>query len=220
MSPLADYEAPQGEIVIQDLETLKVISDDLRLRLIQILRGQPRTVKDLAGETGVPQKSLYYHVALLEEHGLIRVVRTRIVRGINEKWYQATARLVRLDDAILSAPGAERDEGLTAMVRTALTQTRDDLAARVSAGLLDPAEDTSSDRRLLSTWVLGRLSTEQAEEFYSRLDAVLRDFPVLPRGANPEPDQQTYRLLLAFYPTDAPVSTVDIPKQESGEAET
>jgi len=220
MSPLADYEAPQGEIVIQDLETLKVISDDLRLRLIQILRGKPRTVKDLAGETGVPQKSLYYHVALLEEHGLIRVVRTRIVRGINEKWYQATARLVRLDDAILSAPGAERDEGLAAMVRTALTQTRDDIAARVSAGLLDPAEDASSDRRLLSTWVLGRLSTEQAEEFYIRLDAVLRDFPVLPRDANPEPDQQTYRLLLAFYPADAPVTTVDTPKQESGEAET
>jgi len=193
---------PLPEMVISDLETLKVISDDLRLRLIQALRGAPRTVKELASEMGVPQKSLYYHVGLLEDHGLIRSVRTRAVRGITEKWYQATAYLIRLDDAVLSETSPVRDEGLAALVTTAFNQTRDDIVTRSQVGLLDLAVDASRERRLCSTWVLGQLSDEQADEFYSRLDALLRHFPVLPRVGNPRPTGHTYRLLMAFYPVD------------------
>jgi len=193
---------PLPEMVISDLETLKVISDDLRLRLIQALRGAPRTVKELASEMGVPQKSLYYHVGLLEDHGLIRSVRTRVVRGITEKWYQATAYLIRLDGAVLSETSPVRDEGLAALVTTALNQTRDDIVTRSQSGLLDPAFDAPRERRLLSTWVLGQLSDERADEFYSRLDALLRDFPVLPPAGNPGPTGHRYRLLMAFYPVD------------------
>ncbi len=200
---------PLPEMVISDLETLKVISDDLRLRLIQALRGAPRTVKELAGEMGIPQKSLYYHVGLLEDHGLIRSVRTRLVRGITEKWYQATAYLIRLDGAVLSETSPVRDEGLAALVTTALNQTRDDIVTRSQSGLLDPAVDAPRERRLLSTWVLGQLSDEQADEFYSRLDALLRDFPVLPPAGNPRPTGHRYRLLMAFYPVDARDAVTD-----------
>jgi len=166
------------------------------------LRGAPRTVKELASEMGVPQKSLYYHVGLLENHGLIRPVRTRAIRGITEKWYQATAYLIRLDGAVLSETSPVRDEGLAALITTALNQTRDDIVARTQAGLLDPAFDAPRERRLSSTWVLGQLSDERADEFYSRLDALLRDFPVLPPAGNPGPTGRTYRLLMAFYPVD------------------
>ena len=206
---------PLPEMVISDLETLKVISDDLRLRLIQALRGAPRTVKELASEMGVPQKSLYYHVGLLEDHGLIRSVRTRAVRGITEKWYQATAYLIRLDDAVLSETSPVRDEGLAALVTTAFNQTRDDIVTRSQVGLLDPAVDAPRERRLCSTWVLGQLSDEQADEFYSRLDALLRDFPVLPRAGNPRPAWHTYRLLMAFYPVD---DTDSVSDQEMGDS--
>ncbi len=215
MSSPQHESVPLPELVISDLETLKVISDDLRLRLIQALRGVPRTVKELAIETNVPQKSLYYHVGLLEDHGLIRVVRTRAVRGITEKWYRATSYLIRLDDAVLSEASPVRKQGLAAIVNTAFTQTRDDILTRVQSGLLDSAPDASRDRRLLTSWVLGHLSNERADEFYVRFGDLLRAFPVLPRGAKPRRTESTYRLLVAFYPVDDAAAVGD---QDVGDA--
>ncbi len=204
-----DGDLPRQQLIISDLATLKVVSDDLRLRVIQALREEPHTVKNLAGMLGVPQKGLYYHVGLLEQHGLIRVVRTRMVRGITEKWYRATAHLIRLDDAILAEPSPAREEGLAALVTTALNQTRDDIVSRVQAGLLDVAPSTPRHQRLLSTWILGDLPDEQADEFYSRLDALLRDFPVLPDQDPIDSDGRRYRLVLAFYPVSGRLLSAD-----------
>ncbi len=193
-----DGDLPRQQLIISDLATLKVVSDDLRLRVIQALREEPHTVKNLAGMLGVPQKGLYYHVGLLEQHGLIRVVRTRMVRGITEKWYRATAHLIRLDNAVLAERSPAREEGLAALVTTALNQTRDDIVSRVQAGLLDVAPSTPRHQRLLSTWTLGDLpderADERADEFYSRLDALLRDFPVLPDRDPTDSDGRRYRL--------------------------
>src|SRR5688572_10061938 len=78
-------------LIVTDLETLKLISDPLRLRMLELLRGEPRTVKELARALGVAPTKLYYHVKLLLERELIRVAETRIVSGITEKRYQVTA---------------------------------------------------------------------------------------------------------------------------------
>ena len=73
--------------VIEDLATLRLLSDPLRLRLIEELGVQPTTVKALARAMGMKPNRLYYHVNLLEQHGLVRVTQTRIVSGIVERTY-------------------------------------------------------------------------------------------------------------------------------------
>ncbi|MBX6342634.1 MAG: helix-turn-helix transcriptional regulator [Thermomicrobiaceae bacterium] len=92
----ARHHEPAGAapdvFVIRDLETLRAVSDPLRLRLFELLRGGPRTVKQLAAALDLPPTRLYYHVGQLEAHGLVRVVDTRVVSGIIEKRYQATAQ--------------------------------------------------------------------------------------------------------------------------------
>lgn len=50
-----------------------------RLRILGLLRREPRTLKQLVAELDLPTTRLYYHVNLLESHGLIRAVETRIV---------------------------------------------------------------------------------------------------------------------------------------------
>lgn len=112
--------------VIDDLATLRVLSDPLRLRLIELLGVQPATVKTLAKALGVKPNRLYYHVNLLEEHGLVRVTASRMVSGIVERTYGLVARHIAVDDnlampaelrramtdTILSVVGAELEQAL------------------------------------------------------------------------------------------------------------
>lgn len=88
-----DTEIPAETLQIDDLETLKVVADPRRKQLIDLLRQDAATVKELAATLHVSPKSLYYHVNLLQKHGLIRVVDTRLVSGITEKRYRTTAYL-------------------------------------------------------------------------------------------------------------------------------
>src|SRR5215472_3478772 len=92
-----DNVLPEDFCMISDLETLKVVTDPLRLNLVNLLRGEPRTAKELAKILHLSQTKLYYHIGLLEQHGLIRVVGTRLVSGILEKQYQATAYKLSVD---------------------------------------------------------------------------------------------------------------------------
>ena len=117
---LPDYK------VITDLATLRVLSDPLRLRLIELLGVKPATVKALAIALGVKPNRLYYHVNLLEEHGLVRVTASRMVSGIIERTYGLVARHIAVDDnlampaelkramtdTILAVVGAELDQAL------------------------------------------------------------------------------------------------------------
>jgi DNA-binding transcriptional ArsR family regulator len=52
---------PDELFLIQDVETLKVVADPLRLRLLVLLRDQPQPAKSLAKALDVPIKKLYYH---------------------------------------------------------------------------------------------------------------------------------------------------------------
>src|SRR5215204_4411779 len=88
---------PAPEFVVSDLETLKVVSDPLRIQLLELLVRGPRTVKQLASEMGTTSTKLYYHMSLLEERGIVRVISTRVVSGIIEKQYAITAYSFRPD---------------------------------------------------------------------------------------------------------------------------
>src|SRR3954452_11214244 len=70
---LADRAAKEGiepERLISDVETLKAISDPLRLKILEVMDaqfGEPWSVKELASALDVPQTRLYHHVELLLE---------------------------------------------------------------------------------------------------------------------------------------------------------
>ena len=74
------------EFLVDDLEMLKVIAHNTRLDILQSLK-KPKTVKEIARLLKLPATKLYYHVNLMEKHGLIQVVETNIVSGIVEKKY-------------------------------------------------------------------------------------------------------------------------------------
>jgi DNA-binding transcriptional ArsR family regulator len=210
---------PEDIFMIDTLDTLKVVADPLRLRILELLRGQPHTVKQLAAALRTPLKKLYYHVNLLEEHGLIRVLSTRVVSGIIEKQYQVTAYRLSVDRTLLSPASEAQDDGLDAFLSMILDQTKSEIKKSVRAGLVELGREKSMRERGL---VLGRrwmrLSPERADAFLERLSELQNEFET-PDVAN-EPDARFYEILLGFYQTEPPDKrkTDDTPESEGDES--
>jgi DNA-binding transcriptional ArsR family regulator len=72
----------------------------VRLQILQALAEKPRTTQEIAEVLPtVSQPSLYRHLKMLLEGGMVVVVETRQVRGIQEKRYQlAQAPHLSMDD--------------------------------------------------------------------------------------------------------------------------
>jgi DNA-binding transcriptional ArsR family regulator len=219
----------EERVIIRDLETLKVLADPLRLRIIETIGQRPHTVKQVAKALGMPPNKLYYHVNLLEEHGLIRVVDTRIVSGIIEKIYLSAAKSYTPARDLFS-PGASGEENsLSIMLDGLFEQTRQGMLASLEAGLLevgDPdAGDDGDDEQCRLNLMLSRLrlDDDSALEFNQRLNALIKEYH--DKGDNPQtPDNaaptRPYRLLLAFFPQvdidDTDDLTDEVPPQDDG----
>jgi DNA-binding transcriptional ArsR family regulator len=87
-----DYAA-KDTMIVAEPKQLKAMADPLRAKLIQLLRDRARSTQELAEELTVPKGTIGHHLKVLESAGLIRVVRTRKVRAMTEKFYGRTARL-------------------------------------------------------------------------------------------------------------------------------
>ena len=188
---------PQAEFVIQDIETLRAISDPLRIRLLELM-AQPQTVKEIAAQLGVGKTKLYYHLNLLEKHGIIRVARTRVVSGIIEKSYQVAAFSFRPAKELLLRGDEGKAHGV-AIVESILDATRTDLTHSLNTGQAALGEAVQAKQLLLGRVVMS-LTPEQAVSFYERFEALLTE---VAQYEKPTIGGQTYSLTVAFFPKNA-----------------
>jgi len=77
----------------------------MRARIVLLLRERAASTTELADALGVAKGTAGHHVKVLERAGLIRVVATRQIRAVTEKYYGRVARLFVLKTD-------EADEGL------------------------------------------------------------------------------------------------------------
>ena len=183
--PVPEDDAVADVKVIEDLATLRLLSDPLRLRLIEELGAQPTTVKELAKAMDMKPNRLYYHVNLLEEHGLVKVTQTRIVSGIVERTYALVAKHFAVSDAL----------ALPVDVKREVTST----LFRVVSAEIDEAVDSNVGRMLL--W----LTDEEREAFQNELGELLDKYG---NGERQRADAvaDRYTLLFALYaPADQTV---------------
>lgn len=87
-----DYEA-DDTMLVSEAPQLRAMADPFRTQLIQLLRDRAQSTQEIAAELGMPKGTVGHHLKVLESAGLIRVVRTRKVRAVTEKFYGRTARL-------------------------------------------------------------------------------------------------------------------------------
>src|SRR5918993_4412512 len=88
---IPDYDLDDMVVVTAPVQ-LRALSDDLRGSLLELVLERAATVTELARAIGRPKSTIAYHVNLLVDAGLLRVVRTRRVRAIEERYYGRIAR--------------------------------------------------------------------------------------------------------------------------------
>jgi DNA-binding PadR family transcriptional regulator len=192
---------PAEEFLINDLETLKVMADPLRLRLREMMFF-PTTVKHLSSELDILATKLYYHINLLEKHGLIVVVDAKVVSGIIEKHYQVSAKRVRVAPHLLSAPD-ENAAGLTLSINSLMDDTKADLFESIQKGVVNLSSNSAVHEggRLLSLRL--RLSEDEAKALFERFNQLVDEFIGYSNSNRNQdlPDTQMYKMLGVLFPT-------------------
>ena len=160
---------------------MRAISDPLRTTILGLLPERAATVTELADAVGRPKSTVAHHVKVLADAGLLRVVRTRRVRAIDERFYGRTARMfyVSLEPDATGEP-------------LPLDFNDFEVAARESAAAFQ--------NRLLWGFIRhARLSEERVGEFWERIAALVSEFDELPRSGD-----TVYGFAVGIYPTDHP----------------
>ena len=178
---LPDYELPDT-VELTTPAQLRAIADPLRSSLLDLVLERAATVSELAAAVGRPKSTVAHHVSVLVDAGMLRVVRTRRVRAIDERYYGRTGRTITI--GVARHPG---DPTVPVCVN----------GLSVAAAESVPAHE---DVTLYSTLRHVRIPRERASEFWRRVEGLVREFTALPRSGD-----TVYGLAVGLYPTDQPV---------------
>jgi DNA-binding transcriptional ArsR family regulator len=173
-----DYEL-EDVLTVRDAGQLKALADGLRGRIVAMLRERSASTTELATALGLPKGTVGHHVKVLERAGLIRVVRTRRVRAVTEKYYGRVAKLFVLkgDD---EGPDAVGPGTLAALM---LRQAADEIL-------------TVAPRTDESAFLHVRLSAADSRRLRKRLARLISDF-----AAAEDPEGELYGFVAAAFPT-------------------
>jgi DNA-binding transcriptional ArsR family regulator len=171
-----DYELDDF-LVVDEPEKLRALGDATRGRIIALLNQRAASTTELAAALGMPKGTVGHHLKVLERAGLIRVVRTRQVRALTEKYYGRVARLYQLKTV-----ETEEDLGGGAIAAMLLRHAADEALATGA----DEAGEVAV-RRV-------RLTDTDVRRFRRRLLRLFGDFE-----AADDPEGELHLLSLALF---------------------
>ena len=177
---IPDYDLDEM-VVVTAPEQLRALADPLRTTLLELLLERAATVTEMAEAVDRPKSSVAYHVNLLVDAGLLRVVRTRRVRAIEERYYGRVARTIYI--GVLSRP---EDKQVVAAINGVAQAAAESAPAHA-------ADD------LRCTLVHARIPIEEVRSFWAEVQALARRFAQIPRSGD-----QVFGFVAGLYPTDAP----------------
>jgi DNA-binding transcriptional ArsR family regulator len=173
-----DYELDDVHIVTSSQE-LKAMFDPFRSTLLHLLLQRAASVQELASAVQRSKGTVAYHVRLLVDAGMLKVVRTRIIRGQEERFYGRTARLFGVG------------------------QITPEQAALIPNTMLDWAAETipaHADDELRAIRRYAWISDDDADTFWDRVLQLVNEFSQLPshgRGMG-------HAFMAAIYPAEGP----------------
>lgn len=181
-SPVPDYDLADN-LELTTPEQVKAISDPLRTTLLGLLHERAATVTELSSAVKRPKSTVAHHVNVLTEAGLLRVVRTRRVRAIEERYYGRVARMYYVGLGRRSSGGGKLPEDFNDF----------EVAAKESIGAYEAGTMRSFIRH-------ARIPEDRAKEFWQKVHELIHDFDKLPRAGD-----TTYGFTVGLYPiTDYP----------------
>jgi len=182
---IPDYELEDVRIVSSPQE-LRAMADPLRTTILDLLTERAATVGELAAAVNRPKSTVAHHVAVLVDAQMLKVVRTRRVRAIDERFYGRTARIF-----YVGTISQEQARELTNYLAVAAAES-------------GPAHDADDMRAIMRH---ARIPRELAAEFWDRVFQLTHEFTRLPRSGD-----TVYGFVAGLYPTEYPT----LPVQEDG----
>lgn len=173
-----DYELAD-RMTLTSAAQVRANAHPVRITILQLLHERAATVSELAAALDRPKSTVAHHVEVLVRNGMLKVVRTRKVRAIEERFYGRTARMfsVALDPVVDTAPRDFNDL---------------DVAARESLPAYERGELWGFIRH-------ARISEEHASIFWSQVRELIDSLDRMPRSGH-----TTYGFAVGLYPTDYP----------------
>jgi DNA-binding transcriptional ArsR family regulator len=163
-------------------EAMKAMADETRRTILDLLLDRAATTTHLAKSLDKPKGTVGYHLKVLEAAGLVRVVRTRPVRAMIEKYYGRVGRTIVIKSPV-------RETARFPILEDALAEAR-----------IHSPEDPLPMFTLRHI----RIPASRAVEFAQRLVEVSDEFVSEPRGGD-----VVYGLIAGIYPTDHPILRSD-----------
>ncbi|MBA2716307.1 MAG: winged helix-turn-helix transcriptional regulator [Propionibacteriales bacterium] len=158
---------------------LRAIADPLRTTILDLVLERAATVSELAAAVDRPKSTVAHHVNVLVRAGMLRIVRTRRVRAIDERYYGRTGRTLYV--GVARRPG----DTTTPVCINGLS---------VAAAESVPAHEAD---KLYTTIRHARIPAQTAAQFWKRVDALIREFTQLPRSG-----ATVYGFAAGLYPTE------------------
>jgi DNA-binding transcriptional ArsR family regulator len=177
---IPDYDLDEM-VVVTAPEQLRALADPLRSNVLELLLERAATVTEMAHAVDRPKSTVAYHVNLLLDAGLLRVVRTRRVRAIEERYYGRVARTIYIG---------------------ALNRPEDKQVVAAINGLAEAAAESAAAHaadQLRCLLVHARIPIEDARNFWAQVQDIARRFAQIPRAGD-----QVYGFAAGLYPTDTP----------------
>lgn len=185
---------------ISDLETLRAISDPLRMQIMELLENHVLTVKQVAEKLGLAPSKLYYHFGALEKLGMIEVSETRMVANMLEKTFTSAAHILDVDPALFKFSKDSDTEPLNTLLATTIDATREDMLRSLQARQFQLEQGADDNpRRMIVNRSVSNISEKRIEEFQKRLYELMQEFEA--EDTKSKPSDHPYALTVAFYPS-------------------
>lgn len=175
-----DYELADT-LELTEPAQYRALFQTTREQIITLLLERAATTAELSLALEKPKGTVGHHLHVLEDAGLVRVVRTKRVRAIEAKYFGRTAR------TFLFRRTGRQKYGDTGMRPTSVLATAANEMELVPDGQLDEA---------VSTVRYARIPADRASEWRARLVALAHEFVQEPRAGD-----VTYALVAGLYPT-------------------
>jgi DNA-binding transcriptional ArsR family regulator len=172
-----DYELDE-RMELSTLAQVRALAEPLRDAILDLLLERACSVSELATALERPKGTVAYHVKVLQDAGLVKVVRTRRVRAVEERFYGRTARIQYV------GPLKALDESGEPICANYLVD-----AARES----EPAHATDDLSAIMRH---ARVPREHLREFRQRMFDLADEFSRLPRGG-----EEVFGFVAGLYPT-------------------
>ncbi|GAB3923432.1 hypothetical protein GCM10011575_01210 [Microlunatus endophyticus] len=158
-----DYDL-EDQLALTSPDQVRALGNPLRTTILGLLHERAASVTELSTAVGRPKSTVAHHIKVLAEAGLVRVVRTRRVRAVEEAFYGRSARNFYVSLPEPAGGGEDRPLDFNDL--------------EVAAG---ESQQAYADGQLWGFIRHARIDQDQKQEFWHRMVALVDEFDTLPR---------------------------------------